>query len=249
MGIYCQKLTSSLVNRLLRYPHEGPCVGPCSGIMPRALWWPKVWGLFLLSKVPLFRQVASDRAARGSPATERFAERDFFVDNLLVRIHCIIVLIRWTGLAPCKFEFPSPGSLPISSRQLSQFNSRKKYTMVRLWCESVGENFNTVLPRCPGPEQAMEVLGGVRSRGLRMHLQTIVYMECILVPSKRIRWIHYAEFEAQPPILERYGDCWSLSAIARLTMWVLTVLTHARAGCFPVQKMMLSLCLDRNNSV
>ena len=116
-----------------RRASRGSPLGPCSGIMPRALWWPKVWGLFLLSKVPLFRQVASDRAARGSPATERFAERgerftarDFFVDNLLVRSHCIIVLIRWTGLAPCKFEFPSPGSLPISSRQLSQFNSRRK---------------------------------------------------------------------------------------------------------------------------
>ena len=27
-------------------------------------------------------------------------ERDFFIDNLLVRIHFIIVMIRWTGLAP-----------------------------------------------------------------------------------------------------------------------------------------------------
>ena len=26
VGIYCQKLTSSLLNRLLKYPHEGPCV-------------------------------------------------------------------------------------------------------------------------------------------------------------------------------------------------------------------------------
>ena len=33
------------------------------------------------------------------------------VDNLLVRIHFIIVLIRWTGLAPWDFEFPFPGSL------------------------------------------------------------------------------------------------------------------------------------------
>jgi len=29
----------------------------------------------------------------------------------LVRIHLIIVMIRWTGLAPCEFEFPFPGSL------------------------------------------------------------------------------------------------------------------------------------------
>ena len=32
-------------------------------------------------------------------------------ENLLVRIHFIIVMIRWTGLAPWEFEFPFPGSL------------------------------------------------------------------------------------------------------------------------------------------
>ena len=32
-------------------------------------------------------------------------------DNLLVRIHFIIVMIRWTGLAAREFEFPFPGSL------------------------------------------------------------------------------------------------------------------------------------------
>ena len=37
-------------------------------------------------------------------------EREFFIDNLLVRIHFIIVMIRWTGLAPWEFEFPFPGS-------------------------------------------------------------------------------------------------------------------------------------------
>ena len=38
-------------------------------------------------------------------------ERKFFLDNLLVRTHFIIVMRRWTGLAPWKFEFPFPGSL------------------------------------------------------------------------------------------------------------------------------------------
>jgi len=33
-------------------------------------------------------------------------EREFFIDNLLVRIHFVIVTIRWTGLAPWEFEFP-----------------------------------------------------------------------------------------------------------------------------------------------
>ena len=34
-----------------------------------------------------------------------------FIDNLLVRIHFIFVMIRWTGLAPWEFESPFPGSL------------------------------------------------------------------------------------------------------------------------------------------
>ena len=38
-------------------------------------------------------------------------ERQFYIDNLLVRIHLIIVMIWWTGLAPWEFEFPLPGSL------------------------------------------------------------------------------------------------------------------------------------------
>ena len=39
------------------------------------------------------------------------AEREVFIDNLLVRIHFIIVMVRRTGLAPWKFEFNFPGSL------------------------------------------------------------------------------------------------------------------------------------------
>ena len=46
--------------------------------------------------------------------------RDFFIDNLLVRIHFIIVMIRWTGLAPWELEFPLPGSLTSSFLYESQ---------------------------------------------------------------------------------------------------------------------------------
>ena len=35
----------------------------------------------------------------------RGIEREFFIDNLLVRIHVIVVMIRWTGLALWEFEF------------------------------------------------------------------------------------------------------------------------------------------------
>jgi hypothetical protein len=41
----------------------------------------------------------------------RRLEREFFIDNLLVRIHYITVIIRRTGLAPWEFDFLFPGSL------------------------------------------------------------------------------------------------------------------------------------------
>ena len=37
-------------------------------------------------------------------------ERKFFIDNLLVRIHLIIEMIWWAGLAPWEPEFHFPGS-------------------------------------------------------------------------------------------------------------------------------------------
>jgi len=46
-----------------------------------------------------------------SLAPTQIREREFFIDNLLARNHFIIVMIRWTGLAPWEFEFPFPGSL------------------------------------------------------------------------------------------------------------------------------------------
>jgi len=41
----------------------------------------------------------------------RVAVREFFIDNLLVRINFIIEMVWWTGLAPWEFDFPFPGSL------------------------------------------------------------------------------------------------------------------------------------------
>jgi hypothetical protein len=45
-------------------------------------------------------------------------EREFFIENLLVRILLIIEMIRWTGLAPWEFESPFPGSLTSTSLAL-----------------------------------------------------------------------------------------------------------------------------------
>ena len=41
----------------------------------------------------------------------RSSSINFAVNNLLVRIHFLIVIITWTGFAPWEFEFPLPGSL------------------------------------------------------------------------------------------------------------------------------------------
>jgi len=43
--------------------------------------------------------------------TYEILEREFLIDNLLVRIHFAIVIIWWTGLAPWEVESSFPGSL------------------------------------------------------------------------------------------------------------------------------------------
>ena len=54
-------------------------------------------GLFLMSEVALCPSLD----VRGGVAQP--GEQGLFIDNLLVRIHFIIVMIRWTGLAPWEF--------------------------------------------------------------------------------------------------------------------------------------------------
>ena len=54
------------------------------------------------------------------------SEREFFIDNLLVRIHFIIVMIRRTGLAPWECEFPLPGSLTSTFLQVPHARERRR---------------------------------------------------------------------------------------------------------------------------
>ena len=53
-----------------------------------------------------------DEGTKGK-AVEKLEMMEFHVraPSTLVRIHFIIVMLRWTGLAPWEFEFPCPGSL------------------------------------------------------------------------------------------------------------------------------------------
>ena len=67
-----------------------------------------------LEKRPLSQLRRRSRLIRhgaGGPTGYLAPQRDFFIDDLLARIHFIIVMMRWTGLAPWDLEFPYPGSL------------------------------------------------------------------------------------------------------------------------------------------
>ena len=51
------------------------------------------------------RETLTDAALTRSSRTST-CKKEFFIENLLVRIHLIIVIIRWTSYAPWEFEFP-----------------------------------------------------------------------------------------------------------------------------------------------
>jgi len=79
-----------------------------------------------------FRTVSEEEVAalRAEAADAGSSEREFFIANLLVRIRFIVVMIRWTGIAPCEFEFPFPGSS--TSTFLERFlNLRPASTTIR----------------------------------------------------------------------------------------------------------------------
>ena len=59
-------------------------------------------------------QIKSDQTIR--PNQIKPSEREFFIDNLLVRIHVIIVMIRWTGLAPWRRTIASQNCAVVPRR-------------------------------------------------------------------------------------------------------------------------------------
>ena len=57
------------------------------------------------------RSGASSSTGPRAPQRKLLVQREIVIDNLLVRFHSIIVMTRWTGLAPWDFDFPYPGGL------------------------------------------------------------------------------------------------------------------------------------------
>ena len=72
-----------------------------------------------------------------------YGERDLFIDNLLVRFHFIIVMIKRTGVVPWELEFPFPSSFtstvlevwwsPISVRRCHVHGSLGRTAEGRFW--------------------------------------------------------------------------------------------------------------------
>ena len=69
-------------------------------------------GLVFKAHRLLYHSTLGSRGIKKKTSTTPQRRREeLCVGNLLVRVHCIIVMIRWTGLAPWEVEFPFPGSL------------------------------------------------------------------------------------------------------------------------------------------
>ena len=88
-------------------PPQGLFVCDHAGLVINKLCRLRVWetSRHLLEKVPAGTPGHQVEEGAG------MKEREFFIDNLLVRFHFIIEMIRWTGLASWESEFPFLGSL------------------------------------------------------------------------------------------------------------------------------------------
>jgi len=124
-----------------------------------------------LKRDQLMRDLRYQHARNVPPS----AEREFCIDNLLVRIHFIVVMIRWTGLAPWEFEFPFPSSL--TSSFLNGTNMAATYPPRQLMSlPGSGES------RCAGPRPG----GCLRTpaRTASVNLRTTTSQKCAVVPRR-----------------------------------------------------------------
>jgi len=62
-------------------------------------------------KLNFDERVVAHRVVASKRADVQTRKSEFFIENLLVRMHFIIEMIWWTGLAPWEFEFPFSGSI------------------------------------------------------------------------------------------------------------------------------------------
>jgi hypothetical protein len=89
----------------------------------------------------------------------RHRERKFFIGNLLVRIHFMNVIIRWTGLAPWEFKDTpshSPGGARLTVKHSGGRVCRKSTTTTRGQCA----RFVQPLPSVGHENETMPKAGG-----------------------------------------------------------------------------------------
>ena len=111
-SIHCPPLSEPGTNRTFKARLcpllSGTNLTTCS-IFARK-WQPQS---LILNIKPLIRRLEGLTSREKYRRYSSFSKREFFVDNLLVQIHLVIVMIRWTGLVPSEVEFPLPGSLTV----------------------------------------------------------------------------------------------------------------------------------------
>ena len=73
---------------------------------------------------------------RGTWSPQR--EREFFINNLLVRIHSTNEMIWRTGLSPWEFEFLFPGSIVSTFQMAPMYNGSHSSNRVK-WQECAGD--------------------------------------------------------------------------------------------------------------
>ena len=77
-----------------------------------------------------------------------YQEREFFIDDLQVRIRFIVEMIWWTGLAPWEFESSFPGGL-ISTLQMAEY-AKVSLEQLQQSCDYISElGFNILIGRAP----------------------------------------------------------------------------------------------------
>jgi len=118
------------------------------------------------------RAMASSSASTSSPiaTVTTLPERDFFIDNLLVRIHSIIEMIWWNGLAPSKF--PSTVTACDGTVLASEWERCWFFLLLR----SKRESYRIL--RCPS-------LSFSRSLSLFLSLSLSLFMQLLNVSEKQ----------------------------------------------------------------
>ena len=130
------------------------------------------------------REPLAEHGVEALVPAECHRKREFFIDNQLVRIHYIIVMIRWTGLAPWEFELPFQGGLTSTFLRVAHISQSRPDSgldfQIKVLIDSglVGStDFHSSHPQGHEPHTPGTSLGGVprEQKMLKGHLPRVIY--------------------------------------------------------------------------